>query len=210
MVIQKGNPDQTHFRNVDLEICSSSDLQPLVDAFGKKVFVLHVGRFRRSYEAFLEVSKRTKDVDGTIRAFCELIRALPRPAKKLWNEAKARDFNVGIQACDQPSSAAFLLSADTLQQAAKLGARIVITVYSPQRSSVVRAAGVPIFRGTDVPVSAIFDYLEAGKSVGQFVEAFPAVARAQVLTLFQEARDPATEDDELLQRVRAYLRSIEP
>jgi uncharacterized protein (DUF433 family) len=214
MVILKGKFDQTHFLNVDLEICSPTDLQPLVDAFGKRVFVLHVGRYRRSYEAFLEVSRQTKDADGTIRAFCELIRALPRPAKKLWNEAKRRDFSIGIQACHQPSAADFALSADTLQQAAKLGARIVITVYAPQRSAAVRdASGAPVFRGTSVPVSTLFDYLEGGKSVGQFIEGFPTVTREQVLMLFQEARnaehDPAV-DDELFQRVRGYLRSIEP
>jgi hypothetical protein len=168
MLIYKGKSDETHFLNVDLDIYSRSDLQPLVDAFGKKVVVLYVGRIRRTYRAALEVGRITKDADDTIRAFCELIRALPRPAKRIWNSAKTRDFNIGLQSADEPHSKEFPLSADTLMQAARVGARIVITVYAPDRPVVTRdrevMAGEPVFRGTRVPVTTLLDHLEAGKS----------------------------------------------
>src|SRR5580700_2356301 len=128
MVIYKAKPRETHFLNVDLDIYSRSDLQPLVDAFGNAVFVLHVGRFRRTYKAVLEVGRIVKDADATIRVFCELIRALPRPAKRLWKEARTRDFSIGIQAGDEPNTKDFALSADTLKQAARVGAQIVIKI----------------------------------------------------------------------------------
>jgi uncharacterized protein (DUF433 family) len=42
--------------------------------------------------------------------------------------------------------------------------------------------GTPVFVGTRVPVQSLFDYLEAGDSVEEFLEAFPTVSREQVLT----------------------------
>jgi hypothetical protein len=44
MVINRGNPASTHFLNVDLDIYSKADLQPLVSALAKKIMVLYVGR----------------------------------------------------------------------------------------------------------------------------------------------------------------------
>jgi uncharacterized protein (DUF433 family) len=149
----------------------------------------------------------------TIRAFCELIRALPRPAKRIWNEAKRRDFSIGIQAADEPGSKDFPLSADTLMQAAKVGAHIVITVYAPQRSVVTRdpaiMSGEPVFRGTRVLVTTLFEYLEVGKSFDEFLESFPTVTRGQALTLFQEAKGTVGDESEILVRARRLLHLVE-
>jgi hypothetical protein len=54
MVISKGRDADTHFLNVDLDIYSTRDLQPLVTALGTTIIVLHVGRFKRTYGAHLE------------------------------------------------------------------------------------------------------------------------------------------------------------
>src|SRR5262249_54134012 len=121
----------THFRNVDLEIDSKSDLQPLVTALGKKVFVLFVGCVKRTYIARLElaVGRPNMTADQTTRALCALICSLPRAERKLWNQAKRRDFSVGIQSEEQPSAVDFALEAETLKAVADLAARIVFTVY---------------------------------------------------------------------------------
>jgi uncharacterized protein (DUF433 family) len=217
MVIQKGRQDETQLLNVDLDIYSKSDLQPLVDAFGKAVFVLFAGRIRRTYKAVLEVKKLTKDADATIRVFCDLIRALPRPAKRRWNEAKTRDFSIGIQSADSPCSEDFALAADTVKQAAEVGARIVITVYAPRRSVIARDPGIlsgaPVFRGTLVPVSALFDHIEAGRGLDRFLEEFPTVTKGQVVQLFQEARmegvrDTFDPEDPMRKVSRASLRRV--
>jgi uncharacterized protein (DUF433 family) len=198
MVIQKGMWEETQFLNVDLDIYSKSDVQPLVDAFGKAVLVLFAGRIQRTYKAVLEVNKLTKDADATIRVFCLLIRALPRPAKQLWNAAKTRDFSIGIQSADKPPSMDFALSADTVKQAAEVGARIVITVYAPDRSVIARDPGImsgaPVFRGTRVLVSTLLDYVETGRGLDQFLNGFPTVTRGQVFQLFQEARAAGVRD----------------
>ena len=48
--------------------------------------------------------------------------------------------------------------------------------------------GVPVFRGTRVPVQALFEYLEGGDSLEDFPEGFPTVPRALALEALQEAR----------------------
>jgi uncharacterized protein (DUF433 family) len=47
--------------------------------------------------------------------------------------------------------------------------------------------GVPVFVGTRVPVKNLFDYLEAGDSLDDFLKSFPSVTRDQaVAALGQE------------------------
>jgi uncharacterized protein (DUF433 family) len=36
--------------------------------------------------------------------------------------------------------------------------------------------GVPVFRGTRVPVQTLFDYLEGGETLDEFLEGFPTVS----------------------------------
>jgi len=40
-------------------------------------------------------------------------------------------------------------------------------------------AGTPVFRGTRVPVESLFDHLEGGASLSEFLEDFPSVSREQ-------------------------------
>jgi uncharacterized protein (DUF433 family) len=51
--------------------------------------------------------------------------------------------------------------------------------------------GEPVFTGTRVPVKSLFDHLQAGDSIEQFLEGFPSVKRAQVIALLEEAREHA-------------------
>ncbi len=48
--------------------------------------------------------------------------------------------------------------------------------------------GTPVFRGTRVPVKTLFDYLEAGDSIEDFLEGFPTVSRALALQALEEAK----------------------
>ena len=51
--------------------------------------------------------------------------------------------------------------------------------------------GEPVFQGTRVPVKSLFDHLEAGDSIDDFLEGFPSVRREQVLVLLQESKAQA-------------------
>jgi uncharacterized protein (DUF433 family) len=47
--------------------------------------------------------------------------------------------------------------------------------------------GVPVFRGTPVPVQTLFDYL-AGDTLEDFLEGFPTVSRTLALEALEEAK----------------------
>ena len=46
--------------------------------------------------------------------------------------------------------------------------------------------GIPVFEGTRVPIKNLFDCLEKGYSIGEFLEDFPSVSAAQVSQLLRE------------------------
>jgi uncharacterized protein (DUF433 family) len=50
-------------------------------------------------------------------------------------------------------------------------------------------SGAPVFRGTRVPVQTLFDYLEGGESIDDFLKGFPSVSRSQVIAFLEEAKD---------------------
>ena len=49
--------------------------------------------------------------------------------------------------------------------------------------------GTPCFAGTRVAAQALFDHLEAGYSIDEFLEQFPTVQREQVTRLMAILRD---------------------
>jgi uncharacterized protein (DUF433 family) len=53
--------------------------------------------------------------------------------------------------------------------------------------------GTAVFSGTRVPVQTLLDYLEAGDTIDDFLEAFPSVTREQVITFLEEAKDRLIE-----------------
>jgi uncharacterized protein (DUF433 family) len=48
--------------------------------------------------------------------------------------------------------------------------------------------GESVFKGTRVPVKSLFDHLEAGDSIEDFLDGFPSVKREQVITLLEESK----------------------
>jgi uncharacterized protein (DUF433 family) len=63
-----------------------------------------------------------------------------------------------------------------------------------KKSSVVNIdpeimSGTPCFGGTRVPARTLFDYLEGGDALEDFLEDFPTVTREQAIALLEEASD---------------------
>lgn len=48
--------------------------------------------------------------------------------------------------------------------------------------------GVPVFRGTRVPVQTLFDYLEGDETLEDFLAGFPTVSRTLALEALEEAK----------------------
>lgn len=53
--------------------------------------------------------------------------------------------------------------------------------------------GTPCFIGTRVPVAALFDYLDRGHSIVDFLSDFPTVSEAQVHAMLEQARNEVLE-----------------
>lgn len=54
--------------------------------------------------------------------------------------------------------------------------------------------GAPVFPGTRVPVKNLFDCLEAGDSLDQFLASFPSVTREQAVAALELAREALTPE----------------
>jgi uncharacterized protein (DUF433 family) len=52
-----------------------------------------------------------------------------------------------------------------------------------------RMSGEPCFAGTRVPIKNLFDYIEGGETVDEFLDGFPGVTREQVIGAFRIGKD---------------------
>ena len=62
----------------------------------------------------------------------------------------------------------------------------------PTKPSVVHSdpeilSGTPVFVGTRVPVQSLFDYLEGGDTLDEFLRQFPSVRRDQAIAALELA-----------------------
>lgn len=97
------------------------------------VFELHTGPLGTGFQSHLELSGEAimpKDAETAIQGFVALLTRLAPDAKRLWDGATKRDFNVGIQGGTRPHAFETALLPQTLAAVADLGARVVITVYA--------------------------------------------------------------------------------
>lgn len=56
-------------------------------------------------------------------------------------------------------------------------------------------SGMPVFRGTRVPIKNLIDYLSTGETIDAFLDDFPTVTREQVIRFLQEAGAMAAHED---------------
>jgi uncharacterized protein (DUF433 family) len=54
--------------------------------------------------------------------------------------------------------------------------------------------GTLVFVGTRVPAQTLFDYLEGGETLDEFLHQFPSVKREQALAALEMARDSLLAD----------------
>jgi uncharacterized protein (DUF433 family) len=53
--------------------------------------------------------------------------------------------------------------------------------------------GIAVFHGTRIPVQTLFDHLEAGETIDDFLEGFPSLTREHVIAFLEEAKDRVIE-----------------
>ena len=49
-------------------------------------------------------------------------------------------------------------------------------------------SGEPVFNGTRVPIQALFDYIEGGDPLDEFLDGFPDVSREHAIAVLELAR----------------------
>jgi uncharacterized protein (DUF433 family) len=49
--------------------------------------------------------------------------------------------------------------------------------------------GTPVFAGTRVPVQTLFDYLEEGDTLDEFLDDFPAVSREHAIKVLEKMKE---------------------
>jgi len=59
---------------------------------------------------------------------------------------------------------------------------------NPQKMS-----GTPVFRGTRVPIQNLFDCLEDGETIDQFLDQFPTVTKEQVNGILELSKERLLE-----------------
>lgn len=59
-----------------------------------------------------------------------------------------------------------------------------------------KLGGTPVFFGTRVPIQNLFDCLESGETVDQFLDQFPTVTREQVLKVLEASKERLLADYE--------------
>ena len=52
--------------------------------------------------------------------------------------------------------------------------------------------GTPVFNGTRVPIESLFDHLEDGISLDEFLDDFPSVGREQAIEVLSMAEEVLT------------------
>jgi len=78
------------------------------------------------------MTEKGSDIDTA--CFMNLIETLPRSKRRLWDSAKTRSFDVGIEAPAKNRHFWNAISHEAVRAAAGVGAQIAITVYGPMKT----------------------------------------------------------------------------
>jgi uncharacterized protein (DUF433 family) len=58
-------------------------------------------------------------------------------------------------------------------------------------------SGVPVFAGTRVPVQNLFNYIEGGDDLSEFLDDFPSVSKESALAVLEIAKKTLTTEKSL-------------
>lgn len=115
------------FINVDLDVESAEELRPLVDAMEP-----HAHSFERppGLASFEINDPLPNDPEVVILEFIRIVKSLPPAARKVWDGASRRVFDIGLQSGRQPFRQSYGIGIDTLREVTGIGAHVAITIYA--------------------------------------------------------------------------------
>lgn len=125
---------ETVFLNVDVDVRSASSLEPLARELAQRASI-HDSPDPENKRWLHFAPYSPKTAEAAVREIVALIDALSPTARRLWNRAKRRTFDIGIQGGVTPHSSGFALSAKAVAAITRLGGDVIITVYAADTSS---------------------------------------------------------------------------
>jgi hypothetical protein len=120
------------FCNVDLEMVFAKEPKVLLRELGRKVMVLYSGAHPKGHFVALEVSLLTKDAHQTMRRWLKLLGALSPAARREFEKASSRVFDLGFEVSTEQQPVQIELPKEQLAELAKLGASYVVTLYAAE------------------------------------------------------------------------------
>ena len=147
------NPGEAAFLNVDVDVRSRSPLEALVARLGPSVLINHVGAEGRGRHGAHFSLYHPKSADHAIRRLAKLIGQLPTSARRLWNGAQKRVFNIGFDGGLYPRQLEAAISTSAIQAVARLGASITVTIYAVDQESLKHQAAQQVDAADECPAS---------------------------------------------------------
>ena len=134
VAVRAANPaaEPAGFLNIDLDVRSRRPIAGLLVAWpGADRPRRSDGRFHRGW-LIIRAPGSVRTAEAAARFLLSEVERLPPVARRCWNHASRRTFDIGIQAGPQPPAfEAVQLEPSTLERIAAVGGRIQITVYAP-------------------------------------------------------------------------------
>lgn len=60
-----------------------------------------------------------------------------------------------------------------------------------------KMSGVPVFTGTRVPINHLFEFLESGETLDEFLRQFPSVTRERALAVLELSKESLLANHEI-------------
>ncbi|MEO8436484.1 MAG: DUF433 domain-containing protein [Pyrinomonadaceae bacterium] len=60
-----------------------------------------------------------------------------------------------------------------------------------------KMSGAPVFTGTRVPINHLFEFLESGETLPEFLRQFPSVSREQALGVLELSKESLLANHEI-------------
>lgn len=127
---------ETQYLAVDLEIVSRRQIDQLAPAFGANVGINRNVKVGKDHVLLFSTGGKTpfsedlnKLINRTILMQVKLVHKLPEAARKQWDNARTKTFDIGIQAGGKPHAFEVRLTKQTISAVSAVGGSVQFTIY---------------------------------------------------------------------------------
>ena len=120
------------FLNIDLDVRSRHSLAPLATAWPRAQRPLRLDGRPHPHWLILSGPGLVERAEAAARFLLKQVEDLKGAARRSWNLASSRTFDIGIQAGTHPGVFEQVLHPKTMSRIASIGGRLKITIYAPR------------------------------------------------------------------------------